>query len=216
MTYIENILICLVIPLFLSLPFRRGSSRRFTLFTIIGMCICLLSAYVNSFFMELTGANAVSASVEIAPLSEEIMKALPLLFYILVFEPSDKGLAEVAIAIAVGFATFENVCYLTENGAENFLFLLIRGISAGALHVLCGTFFGLCSIYIFSHSWLAFTGTVCVLGACAGFHGIYNLLITGNAFCRTLGYLFPTSMLGVLFVGRYILKKQKIGILKKI
>ena len=51
MTYIENIFLCLAIPMILSLFFIKGRSRSYTLFVTIGMGICLLSAYVNSFFM---------------------------------------------------------------------------------------------------------------------------------------------------------------------
>ena len=98
--------------------------------------------------------------------------------FFLIFEPEAKELPGVAIAIAVGFATFENVCYLAENGAANFTFLLIRGISAGALHILCGIFTGFGISYLFRRRWLALTGTVGVLGACVGFHAIYNLLVT--------------------------------------
>lgn len=50
MTYIENIFLCLAIPMILSLFFIKGRSRSYILFVTIGMGICLLSAYVNSFF----------------------------------------------------------------------------------------------------------------------------------------------------------------------
>lgn len=49
MTYIENIFLCLAIPMILSLFFIKGRSRSYILFVTIGMGICLLSAYVNSF-----------------------------------------------------------------------------------------------------------------------------------------------------------------------
>ena len=35
---------------------------------------------------------------------------------------------------AAGFATFENVCYLTANGAEHLTRLVIRGFGTGSLH----------------------------------------------------------------------------------
>ena len=44
MTYIENIFICLAIPLLLSVFFTKGRTRRFALFTVIGMAVCLLAA----------------------------------------------------------------------------------------------------------------------------------------------------------------------------
>lgn len=148
MIYIENIFVCLAIPLVLCILFMGGRTRTFMLFMITGMGVCLLSAYVNSFFIGHYGVSATVAVVEITPVCEEVMKLLPLLFYFLIFEPRVRDLPEAAIALAVGFATFENVCYLTENGAENFVFLLIRGISAGALHILCGISIGFGLSYV--------------------------------------------------------------------
>lgn len=48
--YIENIFLCLAVPLILSMLFRKGRQRTFTTFVILGMGCCLLSAYVSSFF----------------------------------------------------------------------------------------------------------------------------------------------------------------------
>ena len=152
MMYIENIFICISIPLLLSLIFIQGEARKYTLFVCIGMGICVLSAYVSSFFMNYYGVDTIEASIEITPVCEEVMKLFPLLFYILIFEPQRSQIPRVAIAIAVGFATFENVCYLTENGAADFDLLLIRGISTGALHILCGIFIGFGLAYIFRQS----------------------------------------------------------------
>ncbi len=207
MTYIENIFICLAIPLVLSLLFTRGPARCFTLFVTVGMGVCLLSAYVSSFFMGYYGTDAVVTAIEITPVCEEVMKLLPLLFYLWVFEPDPRALPGAAIAIAVGFATFENACYLAENGADNFTFLLIRGISAGALHILCGILSGFGVPYGFRRRWLALTGTVGILGACTGFHAIYNLLITADGAWRAAGYLFPSLLIVCLFAARQLLPK---------
>ena len=207
MTFIENIFVCLALPLILSLLFTRGRARSFPLFVVAGMSVCLLSAYVSSFFMGYCGADARVAVIEITPVCEEILKLLPLLFYLLIFEPKPRELPGAALAIAVGFATFENVCYLTENGAEDLAFLLIRGISAGALHILCGVLSGYGIAYVFRRRWLALTGTVGILGACIGFHGIYNLLITAEGAWRLAGYLFPAVLIVCLFALRQIIPR---------
>lgn len=136
------------------------------------------------------------------------MKLLPLLFYLLIFEPEPQRLSGAALAIAVGFATFENVCYLTENGAENFTFLLIRGVSAGALHILCGILLGFGVSYVFRRKWLAVTGTVGILGACTGFHGIYNLLITADGAWKMAGYLFPSLLIACLYTAKRLLPRR--------
>ena len=212
MTYIENIYLCLAIPLILSLFFTSGRARSFTVFVVAGMSSCLLSAYVSSFFMGYCGADAQQAVIEITPVCEEILKLLPLLFYLLIFEPKPRELPGAALAIAVGFATFENVCYLTENGAADFRLLLIRGISAGALHILCGALSGYGVSHVFRRPWLALTGTVGVLGACIGFHGIYNLLITGEGAWKMAGYLFPSALIIFLFALRQLLPRLKLSI----
>ena len=209
MTYIENIFICLAIPLVLSLLFIRDRARTFTLFVTIGMGICLLSAYVSSFFMRAYGIDAAVTAIEITPVCEEIMKLLPILLYFWIFEPKAERLPTAAIAVAVGFATFENVCYLTENGAENFSFLLIRGISAGALHILCGICIGSGISYVFRRHWLALTGTVGLLGACIAFHAIYNLLVTAEGVWRMVGYFFPSLMIVCLFIARQFLPRVR-------
>ena len=47
------------------------------------MLVCMLSAYVNSFFMSAYGADEMIAAIEITPVCEELIKLLPLLFYFL-------------------------------------------------------------------------------------------------------------------------------------
>lgn len=57
---------------------------RFFLFCIAGMGVCLLSAYINTFLAAVCQADALAATAEIAPVVEEMMKLLPLVFYLLV------------------------------------------------------------------------------------------------------------------------------------
>ena len=70
------------------------------------------------------------------------MKLLPLVFYLLVFEPEGDKIKAAAITVALAFATFENVCYLIQNGADRFSFIFFRGFGTGAMHVLCGLIVG--------------------------------------------------------------------------
>ena len=85
MIYIENIFVCIAIPMLLSLFFTEHRQRVFKLFVVAGMAICLLAAYVSSFFMNYYQTNATTTMIEITPVCEEVMKLLPLLFYYLIF-----------------------------------------------------------------------------------------------------------------------------------
>ena len=87
MTYIENVFLCMVSPLLVAALCMGRRQLRFLLFCVAGMGVCLLSAYINTFFAAVYQADTFAATVEIAPVVEEVMKLLPLAFYLLVFEP---------------------------------------------------------------------------------------------------------------------------------
>ena len=142
MTCIENIFICMASPLLVAALCMGRRRLRFFLFGVAGMGVCLLSAYINTFLAAVYQTDALAATVEIAPVVEEVMKLLPLVFYLLVFEPEAERIKPAAITAALSFATFENVCYLIQNGAGRFSFIFFRGFGTGAMHVLCGLIVG--------------------------------------------------------------------------
>ena len=176
MTYIENIFLCMVSPLLVAALCMGRRQLRFFLFCIAGMGVCLLSAYINTFLAAVCQADALAATAEIAPVVEEMMKLLPLVFYLLVFEPEGDKIKAAAITVALSFATFENVCYLIQNGADRFSFIFFRGFGTGAMHVLCGLIVGGGLAYTWRRTWLKVAGTCGLLGAAITLHAIYNLL----------------------------------------
>ena len=165
MTYIENIFLCMVSPLLVAALCMGRRQLRFFLFCMAGMGVCLLSAYINTFLAAVCQADALAATAEIAPVVEEIMKLLPLVFYLLVFEPEEDKIKAAAITVALSFATFENVCYLIQNGADHFSFIFFRGFGTGAMHVLCGLIVGGGLAYTWQRTWLKIAGTCGLLGA---------------------------------------------------
>ena len=155
MTCIENIFICMASPLLVAALCMGRRRLRFFLFGVAGMGVCLLSAYINTFLAAVYQADALAATVEIAPVVEEVMKLLPLVFYLLVFEPEAERIKPAAITAALSFATFENVCYLIQNGAGRFSFIFFRGFGTGAMHVLCGLIVGGGLTYAWQRTWLS-------------------------------------------------------------
>lgn len=177
MTYMENIFICIAAPLIVAALCMGKKYIRFFLLVFAGMGVCLLSAYINTFVAALYQATPFQATVEIAPVVEEVMKLLPLLFYILVFEPKPQDIRTSVLIIATSFATFENICYLIQKGAEQLNYLLIRGFGTGAMHIICGAIIGYGLTYVWTRTWFKITGTFGLLSISIAFHGIYNLLI---------------------------------------
>lgn len=191
MTYIENIFVCIAAPLLVAAFCMGRKYLRFFLLAFAGMGACLVSAYVNTFFAALYGAAAFNATVEIAPVVEEVIKLLPLLFYLLVFEPEPEKIRPAVFTVAAGFATFENICYLIQHGAENLSFLLIRGFGTGAMHIVCGAILAYGLMYVWRQGWLKVAGTCGLLGTAVIFHGIYNLLIACGGWVQYVAYALP-------------------------
>ena len=195
MTYIENIFICMASPLLVAALCMGRRRLRFFLFGVAGMGVCLLSAYINTFLAAVYQADALAATVEIAPVVEEVMKLLPLVFYLLVFEPEAERIKPAAITAALSFATFENVCYLIQNGACRFSFIFFRGFGTGAMHVLCGLIVGGGLTYAWQRTWLKIAGTCGLLGAAITLHAIYNLLIAYGGTAQYIAYVLPVLLI---------------------
>lgn len=197
MTYIENVFICIFSALLIAAICMGKRNIRFFLFCFAGMGACLLSAYINTFFAAVYEADAFIATVEIAPVTEEVIKLLPLLFYLLVFEPKPDKIKSAAIISAVSFATFENICYLIQNGTEYFSFIFFRGFGTGAMHVICGALVGNGLVYAWQRTWLKIAGTCGLLGAAITFHAVYNLLIAYGGAAQYIAYALPVLIMAV-------------------
>ena len=204
MTYIENVFACIAAPLLIAALCAGRANARYFVFALAGMLACLLSAYVNTFFAVLLDASALGATAEIAPVVEEIMKLLPLLFYLLVFEPEGDKIRAAILVTAVGFATFENACFLIESGADDLGFLLIRGFGTGAMHIVCGVIVGYGMVYVWPRGALRAAGTCALLGTAVVFHGIYNLLAACGGRVQYAAYALPIVLLAIGFAARWL------------
>ena len=93
------------------------------------------------------------------------------------------------------FATFENVCYLIQNGADRFSFIFFRGFGTGAMHVLCGLIVGGGLAYAWQRTWLKVAGTCGLLGAAITLHAVYNLLIAYGGAAQYIAYALPVLLI---------------------
>ena len=205
MNYIENIYICLAAPLLLTILCIRKEARRSLSFILAGMTACLLSAYVSTFLAGVTGTDLATASYEISPAVEEILKFLPLLFYLLVFEPEKKAAISGVLMVSVGFATFENVCFLTSYGPSELFRLLIRGFGTGAMHVVCGMVVAVGLFYLWEQLWLRIIGAFALLCFVVTFHAIFNIFVNQSGAIFWIGSLIPLT---VVFVYIIFLRKR--------
>lgn len=208
MTSIENTYICLAAPLLLAILCVRRNWRRTLTFLLAGMTVCLLSAYISSFAAAALNVDLATASYEVTPAVEEAMKFLPVLFYLLVFEPGKGPAMSGSVMVAVGFATFENVCFLTSYGTSELLKLMIRGFGTGAMHVVCGMMVSLGLFLLWDRAWLRIVGTLGILCGTITFHAIFNMYVNQTGVVFWIGSAVPLTILSALLAVRQRIFEQ--------
>ncbi len=195
MNYIENTYICIAAPLLLAVLCLRGEGRRSLSFVLAGMTSCLLSAYISTFLTQVAGIDLLMASHEISPVVEEVMKLLPVLFFILVFEPERWQVISGVLMVSVGFATFENVCFLTSYGTSELLRLMIRGFGTGAMHVVCGMAIAIGLYRLWNQTRLRIAGGFALECLVITFHAVFNIFVNQSGVIFWIGSMFPLTLI---------------------
>lgn len=172
--------ICIAIPMALSLLLLEKKSRLTVTFMIIGIVVCLLSSQINSILLGIYG-DAHLVSTTYAPVVEEILKALPIIYYAFIFSSDRRTLITISFAVGVGFAVFENMIILLPNAAgSSFLWAVFRGFGASLMHGLCTSIVGQMLYHVKKSKKLFWSGTFGLLSIAIIYHSIYNTLILSD------------------------------------
>ncbi|MBR0464101.1 MAG: PrsW family intramembrane metalloprotease [Clostridia bacterium] len=200
MIYSENILICIGAPLLVAAFFLRGQVRRFVSAFLAGMIICLLTGYINGFIHLVSGEALEETAVYISPVVEEIMKLLPLLFILLVFDPGEAELLQTAVAVGAGFATFENCCYILSSGVDSLIYTLVRGLAVGVMHIMSIMLLHLGMTIARRYRVLTATTIIGATALSIIFHGLYNLLVSQPGINMAIGYCLPLCVAAIYYL----------------
>lgn len=198
MIFAENILVCIAVPFLVSLFFIRGEVRYYMTAFLLAMAASLIAAYISGFLSLAAEMNENDASIFISPMVEELLKLLLLLFFLLLFEPTDRMLVMLAVAIGVGFATFENCCYILTYGAESLTYIMIRGLAVGVMHIVSILSLTIWLIFTNKMKVFSFPAVVGGLALAMIFHALYNLLVSEPGITRIIGYMLP--LLSAIFL----------------
>ncbi|NLM87137.1 MAG: PrsW family intramembrane metalloprotease [Clostridiales bacterium] len=190
MMYAEGTFIMLAAPFLALLFIARAGARRILFCLVVGMLVCLVGAYINTYISFVWAVDDLDAVVLVAPMVEEIAKYLPLAFYFLVFEPPRRNLLDAALAIGAGFAIFENATYLSQ-GIQGLGLLALRGVAAGAMHSGVTAFVGLALSYTRDKDWPRGSAMAGVLSLAVIYHALYNLLVSFPGPLRYVGFALP-------------------------
>lgn len=139
-------------------------------------------------------------AIFITPLCEEIMKLLPVLFFVIIFEPRNDEILTTALTVGVGFTTLENCCYLLELVEEDIQYTLIRGFAAGLMHTVCALTVGIGLTVFKRYGKIGIVGAIGIFVTAYSYHAIYNLLVSGEGYWRMAAYGMPFLTILVVFI----------------
>ncbi|MGN0317279.1 MAG: PrsW family glutamic-type intramembrane protease [Lachnospira sp.] len=198
--------ICIAVPMMLMLFLLEKQSRVTVGYMILGLVMCLFAGEVNAFLINLMRLDLLYATITLTPITEELLKSLPVLFYAFVISDKRERLLSLAMAHGIGFAILENAYIMTQN-IENadFILALIRGFATGLMHGLCTAAVGYGISYVRKRKKLFYTGTFGLLTAAAIYHAIFNVLVQSPY--QYIGFLLP--MLTYIPIVIYINKTKK-------
>ena len=199
--------ICIIVPLFLMLPILNGKSRLYVGYMIIGICACLFAAELNGYISNNIDRDIYYITTNITPVTEEIIKALPVLYFAFVFSDDREKLLSISFAVGVGFAVLENMVILVQNIDNVSIFwALIRGFSSGLMHGICTSYVGFGVSFVRKKKKLFFCGTFALLALAIIYHASFNTLVQSDTY-KYLGFVMPmTTYLPIVIIS---LKNKK-------
>ena len=181
----------MVVPMVLSLPLIRKSSRSVMVFIIIGISAALFISEVNGLLLRLMNFDTMYVTTIITPATEEVIKAIPILVYAFVISDNIEKLIGSSFALGIGFALFENT-YILINSVEDVSigWAIIRGFSTALMHGICTAYVGYGMSFIKKHKKLFFCGTFALLTMSIIYHGFFNMLVQSENL-KYVGYILP-------------------------
>lgn len=198
--------ICLTVSIGLMLPLLEKKARRIMSFMLVGIFACLFISELNGILLRAFHNDSFFVTTTITPITEEIVKALPILYFALVVTDDRRALVTNAYAVGVGFAVLENIVIFTQNIENVTIFwALARGFGAGLVHGICTVAVGMGISYIKKRRKLFYCGTFALLSAAIIYHAIFNLLVQSQY--QYIGILMPI----VTYIPVVILTRGKVA-----
>ncbi len=201
------------IPLMLMTLLVEKKSRFPMIFVLIGIFVSVFASEVNGLLSKLLEMDTYHVTIIATPVSEELLKALPILYYALVISDKKEKLFTASMATGIGFAVLENAFYLLNYPNFSMISAIIRAFGAGLMHGMCTLLVGVGISFVKKKQKLFAVGTFGLLSTAIVYHGIYNILIQSEY--SIAGALLPIATYIPFVVWRIKDKKAKAKEAKK-
>lgn len=181
--------VSIFIPILLMACLIEKKARQPIIFVLAGIFISVFAAEVNGYLRSVLPMTTFEITSVVTPITEEILKALPILFFAAIASPKKEALFTASMAVGIGFAVLENTFYLLNDSTFNMLDAIIRAFGAGLMHGMCTLLVGVGISFIKKKSKIFVVGTFALLSTAITYHGIYNMLVQSDF--RIVGFILP-------------------------
>ena len=122
------------VPILLMACLIEKKARQPIIFVLIGIFVSVFAAEVNGLLQMLLPMSTFEVTIIVTPITEEILKAVPILVFAIVLDAKKEALFTAAMAVGIGFAVLENAYYLLNDASFNMIDAIIRAFGAGLMH----------------------------------------------------------------------------------
>ena len=199
--------ISIFFPLFLMMLLVEEKARLPIIFVMVGIFISVFASEVNGVLLSMLNITRYDATITLAPVTEELLKAFPILFYAVVVSDKKEKLFTASMATGIGFAVLENAFYMLNDASFNMIDAIVRAFGAGLMHGMCTLLVGVGILFVKKKRKLFVVGTFAMLSTAITYHGIYNMLVQSDY--QIIGYLLPIATYIPFMVWRIKKVKQK-------
>ena len=195
------------IPILLMACLIEKKARQPIIFVLIGIFISVFAAEVNGLIRSLSSMSTFEITIVVTPITEEVLKAIPILVFATVLCAKKEALFTASMAVGIGFAVLENAYYLLNHPTFNMVDAIIRAFGTGLMHGMCTLLVGVGISFVKKKSKIFVVGTFALLSTAITYHGIYNMLVQSDY--MAVGFLLPIFTYVPFMVWRLKKKQTK-------
>ena len=206
----ENLIYILFISVFvpiLLMAFLIEKKARLPIsFVLVGIFISVFVAEINGLLRSLILMDSFEFTIIVTPITEEILKAIPILIYATMISDKKETLFTASMATGIGFAVLENAFYLLKDPSFNMIDAIIRAFGTGLMHGMCTLLVGVGISFAKKRRKIFVVGTFALLSTAITYHGIYNMLVQSPY--EVVGFLLPIITYIPFLIWRFKIKNK--------
>ena len=194
--------ICITIPLTLMALLVNKNARQPVVFFIIGICVALFVSEVNALLLGVFSMEKSEFTIRVTPVTEEILKAIPVLFFAMVISDRRESLITASLSVGIGFAVMENSFVLLQSlDSVTILWAVMRGLGTGMMHGMCTFLVGSGFSFVNKNRKLFVVGTFSLMSLAITYHSVFNML--GQSDYYYLAAILPIATYIPFAIARY-------------